>query len=227
MTIVCLEANYLLLEAALRLVLMSFLSLDGVYQGPGAPDEDQSDGFDRGGWLVPFADARFEKIADEWTATATGFLFGRRTYEAFSVRLADDRRPDRFERGAAQRPSQVRRHQEPDRYVVGSRHRHRRRSGSTTDVDETPRGRGTSDPRKWNARAVTARHGPRRRVAHRHCAPVVVGQGHKLFGDTGISIGFELLSQDQTPSGLTMTRFAYTGDAATGEYKRGETNVAS
>jgi hypothetical protein len=37
----------------MKLVLMEFLSLDGVSQGPGSPDEDTSDGFTQGGWFVP------------------------------------------------------------------------------------------------------------------------------------------------------------------------------
>ena len=63
---------------------MQFLSLDGVSQGPGAPDEDTSDGFTRGGWLVPHMDDEFLRRSSEWTGQADAFLFGRRTYENFA-----------------------------------------------------------------------------------------------------------------------------------------------
>jgi dihydrofolate reductase len=68
----------------MRLVLQEFMSLDGVTQGPGSPDEDTTDGFTRGGWFVPFVDAEFVEIVTGWTAEADAYLFGRRTYEAFA-----------------------------------------------------------------------------------------------------------------------------------------------
>lgn len=57
-----------------------FMSLDGVVQGPGAPDEDRSGGFDRGGWLVPFSSAHTDEVVTNWFREADAFLFGRTSY---------------------------------------------------------------------------------------------------------------------------------------------------
>lgn len=68
----------------MKLVLTEFLTLDGVSQGPGAPGEDTSDGFTRGGWMVPHLDEVFVRRTSEWLDAADGLLFGRRTYAAFA-----------------------------------------------------------------------------------------------------------------------------------------------
>jgi dihydrofolate reductase len=68
-----------------KLVVTTFLSLDGVMQAPGGPDEDRSGGFDQGGWLVPFADEDMMRIVVEWIGRADGFLLGRGTYEIFAA----------------------------------------------------------------------------------------------------------------------------------------------
>ncbi|MFC9971016.1 dihydrofolate reductase family protein [Spirillospora sp. NPDC127200] len=65
----------------MKLIVHEFISLDGVMQSPGSPTEDPSDGFDRGGWQVPFTgDAAFGRIVGGWFDRADEFLLGRSTY---------------------------------------------------------------------------------------------------------------------------------------------------
>jgi dihydrofolate reductase len=59
------------------------MSMDGVVQAPGRPDEDTRDGFDRGGWAVPYNDDVMAQRMGEGMAASGAMLFGRRTYEDF------------------------------------------------------------------------------------------------------------------------------------------------
>ncbi len=210
----------------MRIVVLNFLSFDGVYQGPGSPDEDRSGGFERGGWFVPFVDAALEAKVEEWVASATGFLFGRRTYEEFSAVWPTITDP--ADRNAAMLNALP-------KYVAA------------TSPVETAWGPVTVLDHDVEAAVAALKqqgsgelqvHGSGRlgrsllaanlvdelRIA---IAPVIVGQGRKLFGDTEAPTGFSLLSEDRTPSGLIMCRLGNTGEGGVvGTYVRGQTNLS-
>lgn len=68
-----------------KLVVIEFLSLDGVMQAPGAPDEDTEGGFRHGGWQIRYVDDDLGASAAEGMAATDAYLFGRRTYEIMAA----------------------------------------------------------------------------------------------------------------------------------------------
>ena len=66
-----------------RIIAFTSVTLDGVMQAPGRPDEDTRGGFEHGGWAVPYSDEEMGKISTESMAGTGALLFGRRTYEDF------------------------------------------------------------------------------------------------------------------------------------------------
>ena len=67
-----------------KLTMTSFVTLDGVMQAPGAPQEDQSGGFSHGGWVHPFDDEKFGQFMVEVFGRAGAFLLGRGTWQIFA-----------------------------------------------------------------------------------------------------------------------------------------------
>src|SRR5262245_32880551 len=90
-----------------RIVVIEYVSRDGVVQGPGHAGEDRDDGFEHGGWTAPLMHEHASYLSDQFNA-AGGFLLGRRTYEIWASywpRVTDER--DRIAAALNSRPKYV------------------------------------------------------------------------------------------------------------------------
>jgi dihydrofolate reductase len=67
-----------------KIIVNAFLTLDGVMQAPGGPDEDRDGGFRHGGWQAPYTDEAVGRLIVDGIKDADGFLLGRKTYDIFS-----------------------------------------------------------------------------------------------------------------------------------------------
>jgi len=67
-----------------KIVVNAFLTLDGVMQAPGGPEEDREGGFQHGGWQAPYTDEAVMRLIVDGVKDADGFLLGRKTYDIFS-----------------------------------------------------------------------------------------------------------------------------------------------
>lgn len=199
----------------MKLVVQEFLSLDGVSQGPGSPDEDTSGGFTAGGWFVPHLDEELDRLVGTWLGEADAFLFGRRTYENFARDW-----PTMTDHPSASILNGL------PKYVA---------SDSLTEADWNPTtilsGEVTAqvaELRRQPGRELQV-HGSARLVQSLLAAglvdtlrlviaPVVVGQGRQLFPDGGTPAGLRLVSHETTPSGLSAHVFDCTGEARFATY---------
>jgi dihydrofolate reductase len=67
-----------------KLIVQSFITLDGIIQAPGGPEEDTSGGFTYGGWQGPYLDEAVNKLLDEELREPFDLLLGRKTFEIFA-----------------------------------------------------------------------------------------------------------------------------------------------
>jgi len=90
-----------------RVVVFTHLTLDGVMQAPGRPDEDRRGGFEHGGWSPPYADPVMDSVAAEGMARDTALLLGRRTYEDFAAFWPNQTEPNPFTEALSNRQKYV------------------------------------------------------------------------------------------------------------------------
>ncbi|WP_327633125.1 dihydrofolate reductase family protein [Kribbella sp. NBC_00482] len=200
----------------MRLVLTEFVTLDGVSQGPGSPTEDTSDGFSRGGWLVPYFEELFVRRTAEWLERADGLLLGRRTYDAFARDWPQITDPDD---PYTERMNSLPKYVVSTTLTAGTWHPttvlH-----SIDDVEELKR----------QADGELQLHGSARLgnallkagvvdLVRLAVAPTVLGSGRRLFEHSGDAAGLRLTKQEATPSGLLLLEYETVGAAPVAEYE--------
>jgi dihydrofolate reductase len=188
----------------MQLTVTTFLSVDCVYQGPGGPDEDRSGGFDRGGWLVPHFDEATGQFMDEIFREVDAFLLGRRTYEIFAASWPNATDPnDPVAKALNTLP----------KYVASSTLHDPQWHNTTVldgDLASAVQGLKERDGRELQV------HGSGRLVQfllandlvdrlNLLVFPVIVGDGRRLFPDSGIATGLALEESRTTPSGTAIS----------------------
>jgi dihydrofolate reductase len=207
-----------------KLVAGAFVTLDGVMQAPGGPDEDREGGFKHGGWLVPFFDERFAELMTEWTKQAGGFLLGRKTYEIFAASWPNSTDPA-DETGAAlnSRPKYV-----ASRTLnqVTWNNSHLLRGDVVAEVKKLKAGDGGEIQVHGSSDLLQTllRHDlvDTLRIWH---FPVVLGSGKRLFGAGAIPGSYRLVDSDRISTGAVLNVYDRAGDLRYGEVEVGEETV--
>jgi dihydrofolate reductase len=202
------------------LVVNTFMSLDGVMQAPGGPDEDPTGGFTHGGWAVPyFTDEMMERMAE---SAPYELLLGRGTYEIFAAHWPHDEGP-------------IADHLNGTRKHVASTTLERVEWNNSTLI--------TGDVAEYVAR-LKEQDGPEIQVHGspgllqtllRHdlidefriwTFPVLLGSGKRLFGDGTVPAGLKLVDSSVSKTGVTTSIYRRGGGVESGSFEFEEPSEA-
>jgi dihydrofolate reductase len=203
-----------------KLVVGTFLTLDGVMQAPGGPDEDRDGGFTHGGWLVPFFDETLVKIMTEWTTRAGAYLFGRKTYEIFAGSWPKSTDPaDEIATALNIRPK-----------FVASRTLDALEWSNSILLEGDVAGEVAGLKAQEGGEIQVHGSGGLIQTLFRHnlvdtlrlwLFPVVIGTGKRLFADGTIPGSFRLVDTQLTPTGAVLHVYERAGDLSYGEVEVG------
>jgi len=196
-----------------KIIVLTFVSLDGVMQAPGGPQEDTDGGFKYGGWAVPHFDERLGVIMHEQMTKPRDLLLGRKTYEIFASYWPEHESEWPGINSAT-------------KYVV---------SNTLTDslwhntvfvkdgvVEEMGRLKHQDGP-------DLQVHGSSQllQTLFRHdlvdelwlkIFPLTLGTGKRLFGERAVPAAFHLTHAESTPSGVIVARYERAGNVKTGSF---------
>ena len=199
-----------------KLIVSTFLTLDGVMQAPGGPGEDDSGGFTHGGWSVNYRDDQMGQVMGEATSRPFAMVLGRRTFDimaAYWPHAPEDQGGKVFN--------------EATKYVA-SRARPNLEAWSNSVLIEGDAAEGLT--------ALKAEDGPELQVHGsanliqtllRHnlvdqfrlwVFPLVVGSGKRLFADGAIPSGLQLVDHKVSTTGVVIGTYEPAGEIVTGSF---------
>jgi dihydrofolate reductase len=198
-----------------KLIVSEFLSLDGVMQAPGGPEEDDDDGFALGGWSVNYWDERMNQVMGEAMSVPFDLLLGRRTYDIFAAYW-----PNAPEEAGAKPLN------EATKYVASRSH---------TTLEWGPSVLIEGDAAEGIA-SLKKEDGPELQVLGsgnliqtlmRHNLvdqyrlwffPLVIGSGKRLFSDGAIPSGLKLVDSTISTTGVVIGTYEPAGEIVTGSF---------
>jgi len=200
-----------------KLVVLSFITLDGVMQAPGGPEEDPTGGFKHGGWVAGYFDDFLGKVMVEQMSQPFDLLLGRKTYEIF----------------AAHWPY-VKTKEDP---IAAGINNARKYVASKTMVklDWTNSELIKGDVAKA-VKKLKEQDGPEMQVHGsgdliqtllKHdlvdelwlkIFPIVLGSGKRLFAGGTIPVAFKLLENEVSPNGVIVAKYMRSGEVKTGSF---------
>jgi dihydrofolate reductase len=199
-----------------KLIVAEHLSLDGVIQGPGSPEEDPSGGFRFGGWSVPYADKAIGEAVQDLLSQPFELLLGRRTYDiwaAYWPRVpAGHAIADLFNRVA----KHVATHQTD---ALGWQNSHALR-GDLAEATRALKRQNGASLLTWGSGGLVRQLLAAELVDELRLViyPVVLGGGKRLFDDSAQASAFTLAQSTSTASGALIARYLRSGEVRTGSF---------
>ena len=196
-----------------KIIVLTFLSLDGVMQGPGGPTEDPSGNFTLGGWTVPYFDEFLGNVMTEQMSQPFDLLLGRKTFEIFASYW-----PQHEEEGAGINKA--------TKYVASNtltKHEWQRSvflSGNVAEEIKKLKERDGPDLQvhgSGNLIQTLLEHDLVNEFWLK-IFPVTLGTGKRLFAQGTIPAAYTLVDSKTSPSGVIVATLKRAGDIKTGSF---------
>lgn len=200
-----------------KVIVGAMVSLDGVMQAPGGPEEDPTGGFSYGGWVAPLADEVFGEEIESMFSQRFDLLLGRKTYEIFAAHWPyAESGPDDF---IARTFNSV------NKYVATRKGLGLTWKGSValsdavSDVARLKEEDGPALVTQGSTELVrTLLAKDLVDEINMFTCPVVLGRGKKLFDDRAKVAAFRLIASRVSPNGIVIAQYVRDGDVKTGNF---------